>query len=287
MKRILTFFVCVFILLLGNRMKAQETASPKADTLQTFIDSMVYCPLMIIPSNPKYYISDADRDIVKGSKMDFDQVQEKLRNGVAQVLSRKIKDPVAPIALLTYKDTAHDLPKIYVSAVCREKTLPASRNNEKKSFFVKTNAPVSKKTVLKNGQLVTVEESGEKFMDVEIVNKDLIPFLHDKYSSTLFVFINQLEISSDLSDYAAVMNREYQRKIKVHYSIVNSKGKTLYGGISQNNFPGSVNQVDEIVEDYLPAVCDDILTHIPASVPEKRRFKKTITVDTKIPEAQD
>ncbi len=111
-------------------------------------------------------------------------------------------------------------------------------------------------------------------MNTVIQNKELLPYLSERYGSNLYVFVNQFEIRNDLSDYVAVSNGTYKRQLKVHYSVCNNTGKVLYGGMAINELPASENNVDEIIRTYLGPVCETIASHVPQLHVQKPLAKK-------------
>jgi hypothetical protein len=88
-----------------------------------------------------------------------------------------------------------------------------------------------------NGQITVKEDPDPKYMRTVINKKNLLDFLSHKYKSDFFIFINELDIKNDLSDYTAVGTNTYQREMKVHYTIFDSRGSMIRGGVAIANFP--------------------------------------------------
>jgi hypothetical protein len=258
-------FLFFFSFVGSTSLEAQnlhQTSITKADSV-LIKDSLIYNPLLIVPFNPKYYLSEADREIAAGSKLSFEDLRERFRNGIITKLNYRISDLEHTLPLVTYADTLLDLRKIYVSTAVRQEDLPhPPKNKDDKSPF-KNPYKTIRKTELKKGQLGTKEESSEKFMNLVILNKELLPYLAKSYGSHQYVFINQFEIKNDLSDYVAVGNGTYKRQLRVHYSIVDQTGKVVYAGLAVNEFPAEENNVDEILNTYIRPICDEIALHIP------------------------
>jgi hypothetical protein len=244
-------FLFFFSFVGSTSLEAQnlhQTSITKADSV-LIKDSLIYNPLLIVPFNPKYYLSEADREIAAGSKLSFEDLRERFRNGIITKLNYRISDLEHTLPLVTYADTLLDLPR------------PPKDKDDKSPF--KNPYKTIKKTALKNGQLGTREESSEKFMNLVILNKELLPYLAKSYGSHQYVFINQFEIKNDLSDYVAVGNGTYKRQLRVHYSIVDQTGKVVFAGLAVNEFPAGENNVDEILNTYIRPICDEIALHIP------------------------
>jgi hypothetical protein len=266
-------FSSIPVALLQAQQLEQKAMTP-ADSI-LFRDSIVYNPLLIIPFNPKYYLSEADREIAAGSKLNFEDLRERFRNGIITKLNYRISDLEHTLPLVTYADTLLDLRKIYVSTALRYEALPRppKKSKDAKDNFAGSANTVTK-TTLKKGQLESKEEPGENFMNLVILNKELLPYLAKSYGSSQYVFINQFEIKNDLSDYVAVSNGTYKRQLRVHYSIVDHSGKVVYAGLAINEFPAAENNVDEILNTYIRPICDEIVLHIPPL----RKPLKTATI---------
>ncbi len=246
-----------------SSVSAQQPVKKKttpSDTL-TQRDSIIYNPLLIIPFNPKFYISEADREITSGSAIKFDELRDRFRNGLIMKIHYRVSDLDHTVPLVTYADTLKDLQRIYGSTACWQEELKDEPKTVKKNPFSNPNKKENK-TVVRNGQLGSKEEGTAKYMSLKIINKELVPYLAKRYGSTQYVFINQFEIRNDLSDYAAVSNGDYMRQIKVHYSIFNSSGFLVYGGIATSEFPASENNVQEIINTHFKPICDAIYSHI-------------------------
>ncbi len=255
-KNVLALFIVLIIapgIVLAQTEIVKQTTP--ADSL-ALKDSIAYNLLLIIPFNPKFYISDADREITTACKITFDEVKERFRNGLITKLHYRISDLNHTLPLVTYADTAKDLSRIYASITYRYEALPDPPKADKKKTV--------NKTVIQDGQLSTKKESALKFLNVVLLNKELLPYLSKKYGSVFFAFINQFEIQNDLSDYSAIGEGNYNRILRVHYSILNLDGRLLYGGLSTSVFPASENNVQEIINTYFKSACDDIVVHIPS-----------------------
>lgn len=253
---------CIIFILASDIVLSQSIISLTnvADSIPVK-DSVIYNPLLILPFNPKFYISDADREITASCKITFNELKERFRNGLITKLHYRISDLEHTFPLVTYSDTTNELSKIYASTTCRLEELTDPPKENKKNLFSNVKKKETK-TVVRNGQLGAKEESALKFMNLVVLNNELFPYLSKKYGTSLFVFINQFEIINDLSDYAAISDGHYNRQIRVHYSVFNSDG-LVYGGLATNIFPASENNVQEIINAYFPPICETIFSHIP------------------------
>src|SRR5688572_12025739 len=84
--------VLIFLFLLLNTISfAQEAVIP--DTLQAH-------RVMLIPYDPRYYLSDADRDIIEQSKIAPDKIRSDFRHNIDYNVQRSISGSYHCISLL-------------------------------------------------------------------------------------------------------------------------------------------------------------------------------------------
>lgn len=242
--------IVLFLIFISIKTIAQDTISQEKDSLQ-------FQKILIIPFNPKMYMSDADKEIIEASNLDFTRLVDNFRYGLAILLKDKLS-PYYEAKVLFNKaasDSIDDLPLIYSSLTYRAEILKdgsglAQRDEASNSH-------------MKNGELAVKKDSREKFINIVVKNQELLPLLTSKYGLDYFIFINQFEIKSDLSDYAAVGINNYSRNINVHYTILDVENKEIAKNIAKVNFPSKINNVQEIINRFLPTIADNILFSLP------------------------
>jgi hypothetical protein len=104
----------------------------------------------------------------------------------------------------------------------------------------------------------------ERYMNTTVINPNLFTYLAGRYEADMFVFINQLDITEEIKDagYSYAKNANL-RRLKVHYTVFTISGEQVYGGASIVYFPGKVNDLNGLINDYFPAAMENIAAHLP------------------------
>ena len=167
---------------------------------------------------------------------------------------------------------AKDMTRIYQSIGYSYDPIPPE--NASRADLNKPKAPESKPKIV-NGQLAVESGTGNKFMNTK-VKPELLAYLHKKYNSTIFVFINELDIKNDPESYDANTD-SYQREITVHYSIMDVTGNFISYGISKAGFSSKVNDPDKIIKNDFSAaskiICDKLVKTLtpPETLKEEKK----------------
>lgn len=223
--------------------------------------------IMIIPFDPKLYMSDIDMKINQQTKWKFEQIRENFRQQLNGQLKLKLQS-ISPVVSF-YTDSAKmakDLSYIYKSTNL--------------SYDLVTNptgvkVPPTSQNGIKNGQLAVEVSMDKKFMNTKINDEKLLSYLNTKYKADYFVFINQLDIKNNMDTYDLATDI-YQREISVHYSIFDKTGKNISAGIAGSSFSSKENEPKKIVSQnfspiaaYITAKLDLALKPVVKPAPKK------------------
>lgn len=231
--------------------------------------------VMVVPFELRLYYSYFDKHFVRENNLGVEAVREKFRRGlidkIAEV-SAKSKRSTSPSEDGSFNES--ELTMIHKSLTYSKADVPIKEEKSKaeeqldklKAKFKKKKPKKEPKTgtYIENGQLVTVRDTKEKYMKSEVKNADFLFALNEKYTSETFIIINQLEILyPQQMDQTAIQSGEYPREIRVHYTIIDKEGKEINGGLAKNRFPNTINNIDQIIENYFPAIAEQIVADIP------------------------
>ncbi len=243
------YFLFLFVLL-GTCLIAQE------GTRTAGTPSKTIAKIMIIPFEPKLYMSDIDQKINQQMKWNFATIRENFRHQLDNQLKLKLQSILPVISF--YPDSAKmskDLQYIYKSTtlsydLTSRPTLETDINK--------------KQSGIHNGEITVEINNDSKFMNAKITNSELLPYLNKKYFTHYYVFINELDIKNDMNSYDITQD-VYQREITVHYSILDQTGKTIYAGISTSRFSSKENNPKKIVAQCFSPIAIDISSKLPAT----------------------
>lgn len=191
--------------------------------------------ILLVPFEPKLYMSEIDKKVNEQTKWNFNQIRENFRHQLDQQLQLKLKPYASSVSF--YSDStsmSKDLQYLYSST-----RLSFDPVNKPHSGPVKT-------TGIKDGQLA-VEMNNEKiFTNISMKNNEVLNYLNKKYKAEYFLFINQLDIKNDKDSYNITTNT-YLRRVEVHYTILDRNGKQIDAGIASSSFSSKENNPKKIV----------------------------------------
>jgi hypothetical protein len=211
--------------------------------------------ILVIPFEPKLYMSEIDEHVNKETKMNFNQIRNTFRSGldVSVVAAFRKKNKVFSLMSDT-GNAVTDQNYIYESIGYKYDLLPDDNNKGQKDNS-------SGKPKIQNGQLTVTTNDQKKFMDVQITNPHLLSTLNKKYGAEIFVFISELDLKVEAESNEKYSSGNYGRIANVHYSIYDLKGKLLTAGMATKNFPASVNDPKKIVNSYFRDIAQIILNN--------------------------
>ncbi len=225
--------------------------------------------ILIIPNEPFMYISEIDRAIGEKNNLNGDQLREKFAIAVDKYLYGEFskKYNVLSFYLMDDEDIEQDLTYIYTSRklkyVDNPKATAVIEDGEIKDKLSKAfKKPNRDNKDNYGGQLVVKDAPKDRFMDIEITNENLLDSLNKQFKAEVFLFVNQLEFRNLYEIYSKMEREEYQREIKVHYTLLTLDGDVLSKGISSSLFPASENDIDIITKSYFPILAKNIYNDI-------------------------
>jgi len=213
--------------------------------------------MMLIPFEPRMYMSEIDFAINKETKLNGKQIKAIFRDGINEQLYKALKPQHMVVDLMddTVK-TKKDLSEVYQHLVLEYMKVPDQANYK---------PPVKEKqeNVVKNGQIVDESNTDARFMNAKINSPALVPHLYKKYKSDIFIFINQLDLkASNSGGPADVATTDGFRKLVVHYTVYTFDAKEINSGIAETQFPISINEPKKIVNTYFSKIAQIITERI-------------------------
>lgn len=246
---VLCLVSCIF-----NQLKAQDKTINSGNKPVTAAPISSH-KIMIVPFENRMYMSEIDFHINKETKLTAKQIKATMRDALNEQLYKKLKTKMGVVDLLedTIK-TKKDLENVYQYLSYQYQKVP-DQNNYK--------APGKEKEekTIHNGQLTVESNADARFMNAKIKNSTIVPYLHNKYKTDLFLFINELDIKA-LNGSPADMNANSSRKIVVHYTVYTYDAKEINSGIAEIDLPANVNNPSKISSSYFSKIADIIAARI-------------------------
>lgn len=218
------------------------------------------CKILVIPFNPKLYMSEVDKKIGTENNMTFNQVRNTFRSGLDFKIASQLKSLNVTYSLLT--DSAKnrlELERIYKS-IGYDYDVPQADGAVGKS------PAAQNKPTIQNGQLMVEMKDEFRFMNTKINDLKLLPSLQEKYKADVFVFINQLDIKKNEGSYDIITDT-YSRDVIIHYTVFDKSGKRINAGVATSTFPSTVNDTKTIINTAFAQASKTIADRVSKSAP--------------------
>jgi hypothetical protein len=216
---------------------------------------------LIIPPEPKLYMSSADREIAYKTGASHAQIREAFRTALVRKLKLELMltDSVNTL-LADTGDVFEDLRYTYYNIGYKYQPVPAEETEVKD--FKKTKEFFKKLTPEKE-QAQTVGVKGEEiehFMNTSIHNPNLLKYLSEKYGASRIIFINQIDIKDEpKSAYDYADKDKLNRVVRVHFTIMSAGGTVIYAGMAKKEYPANLSSPDVIIRYAFPSIAKFIV----------------------------
>jgi hypothetical protein len=211
--------------------------------------------VMIIPFEPRLYLSQIDHKINAETKLSAREIKYKFRDGINDQLYKAFKSLKYNVVdlmedTLKYKK---DIEGIYQYLTYDYQKVPDQEN-----YHPPKNEKDQNK--IEKGQLNVESDIEARFMNAKISNPKVVPVLFAKYKTDVFVFINEVEIkASGYKGPAELGDGNANRKITVHYTIYTNDAKEINSGIAETEFEAGLNIPKKIIEKHFSKIADLIV----------------------------
>lgn len=259
----------LFLLVVGGKALAQNGP----DVVLPDTTEPLYKKVMIIPFEKNMYLCQVQTHLAQKSRKTHTEIVDFFRESTALELQNQFLFRYNTISLLHYDDTAKDLFKAYdavkynfeVVPVEVEEEEPKNALDKAKNLFKKKEPKPSKyeRGTTNDGQIVSRKNTEQKFANVVVQKQETLNYLSEKYHADLFVYVTEFDIENDMADQTAFINGEYKRLIKLHFSMVNAKGKIVEKGLISVPFPNNENDINKIRTLYLPVAAKKMMEKLP------------------------
>ena len=244
----LFFLVCSYF--------GQNTTINKKDKTEREVSTTH--KVMLIPFEPRLYLSEIDYNINAETKLTAKQIKHVFRDGLNDQLYKAFKSEKYGVVDLMEDTTKYkkDIEGIYQYLSFDYQKVPNQDNYQ---------APKKEKDKkqVEKGQLNVETNTEARFMNAKVTNAKVVPLLYAKYKTDIFVFINQLEIKAMGSKGPAELgDGNANRKIIVHYTVYTFDAKEINSGVAEQEFESTLNNPKKIIDKYISKVATLIATRV-------------------------
>lgn len=253
-----------FFLLAGcfSIAHAQEQKELQLEKKEIKKDSIEHS-VMLIPYDPRFYLSDADKEISEATKKDLSLIRRTMHSRSEWYTYRAIRKKYPTVSLLQ-----NDTIEAYIEAAG---SLFSNSNFEYAKPMVKAPATTSmqynKNQERENDDSRIAsqylnDDSKAQFMKAYFNKKEVLDKLYHQFGTDLFVFLTQLEIKTNYKSCLDIANKIYQREVMLHFTVYDKTGKLLGGNYAVAFIPSDVNNMDEIIAKCFPELAEGIASSL-------------------------
>jgi hypothetical protein len=247
MLKLKIYLFIVFIALAFTLFGQNTTIKPKEKSDR---ETSLAHKVMLIPFEPRLYLSEIDHNINAESKLSAKEIKYKFRDGLSEQLYKAFKANKFNVVDLMDDTTKYkvDIDGIYQYLSFDYQKVP-DQNNYQPPKKEKDQKKIEK------GQLNVESNADARFMNAKVTNPKVVPLLFAKYKTDLFVFINQLEIKATQSVGPSQLgDGNGNRKIIVHYTVYTHNAKEINSGIAVEEFDATLNNPKKIIEKHFSKI---------------------------------
>ncbi len=236
--------------------------------------------ILLVPFDARIYFNDATAQMLSNEKMTHDELMQYFRYQFNLQLYNSIIDSCKVISFYTDNTRVDqsDIDSLY--SIISYEWIPAMENRPedpddvvKKNFFVRKKEEKERKkrqeelidsqTRIVNGEIYQKQvKKDDHYLNIVIHQKEVLEEISRRRNIDYFLFINQFEIKGIYNDPYLSGNPNAQRKFTVHFSLYDSSGNLVHGGMGETKIPFDLSDKDELVRTYFPEVIRQIILNI-------------------------
>lgn len=226
------------------------------------IDSVTFHKVLLIPYDQRYYLSDADQDIVLQTKKDPVEIRARFQKTLDLFIQRVLGGHLQCISLLndTNVNAQSGLEEIY-SNTGYSYEAPVQKSGQNSNHLVKARTSDDLSDSKTAYQYIQPPREN-RYMAAIVNKKEIFENLFAEYGTDIFVFINQFEIKTNYASCLDIANKIYQRELKVHFTVYDKEGNIIAGNYAISFFPSNSSHADDIIHTCFPEVAGFVKTSV-------------------------
>ncbi|GEM_PF-1095872 len=235
--------------------------------------------VLIVPFEKGMYLSDVNPVIARANQMTTDQIIGRFSAAIDQSLRYTFEENcrVSSFDQMEEKEAEEELNYIY-SRLKLEYELVSETEEKTKLQSLKEKVKKEEKSYqrgqIRNGQVISKRDDRRRYMKAVVKDQKMLDSMHTKFNNKFFLFVNELDVSNDYRDGVSMQQMNYDRLIKLHYTLYHKDGRILSTGISMTSFPATENDIDVICRKYFPILAQQIYADL--FPPEEKEESKGI-----------
>ncbi len=268
-KKITFLIIGIFFLSLG--VKGQHSTLRFSDQPLNLNNQS----LLLVPFESRMFLSDVNRELSQTNDLSAGEIVNRFTSAVDQSILYTFQKrcDVSSFYLLDDKEAESDLSYIY-SNIKLEYELVEEEEDKKglkklKSKLKKEDNSYQRGRI-EGGQIITKRDDRERYMKAVVEDQKMLDSMHYKFNNKYFLFVNELDIKNIYEGTHQMAQMDYNREIKLHYTLYQKDGEILSTGVSKTTFPSQLNDINTIIKDYFPILAQQIYTDLFPDEASKR-----------------
>lgn len=256
-------FSIIISLLLSFAVKAQHSTLRFSDQPLNLNNQS----LLLVPFESKMYISDVNRELSQTNDLSAREIVDRFTSAVDQSILYTFQKrcDVSSFYLLEDEEADGDLSFIYNNIKLEYELVEEAKNkkglNKLKSKLKKEDNSYQRGRI-EDGELITKRDDRERYMKAVVKDQQMLDSMHYKFNNKYFLFVNELDIKTVYEGAHQMEQMDYEREIKLHYTLYQKDGEILSTGVSKTTFPAQLNDINAIIKDYFPILAQQIYTDL-------------------------
>jgi len=227
--------------------------------------------IVVVPFHPNRYISEIDRYIAEGTNYTYQHTRGFFRKGLDNAIligakehnefvSMHADDPVINEDLdFIYKVVSPSVVPYEPPIILEDKGFKRKLSQHWTKIQTNVDKGPEPGTRVERGQIISVEDTRELITKAKIFNEIIFDSLVPKYEADYFLFVNELNLMNAAGSQQELESEDYNRLIKVHYSVFDKEGNELFSLVKKRYFSSYKNDLPAIITDEILPVGYEVM----------------------------
>lgn len=219
--------------------------------------------LLIVPFESRMFLCEINRELATENQLSVKEITDRFTSALDQSILYTFQErcDVSSFYLLEDEEAKSDLSFIYSNIKLEYELVEAAREKNgisKLKSKIKKEDNSYQRGRIENGQVVTKRDDRERYMKAVVKDPQMLDSMHYKFNNKYFLFVNELDIKNIYEGAHQMAQMDFEREIKLHYTLYQKNGEILSTGVSRTHFPGKLNDINAIIKNYFPILAQQI-----------------------------
>ncbi|MAC94480.1 MAG: hypothetical protein CMC96_03145 [Flavobacteriales bacterium] len=219
--------------------------------------------LLIVPFESRMFLCEINRELATENQLSVKEITDRFTSALDQSILYTFQErcDVSSFYLLEDEEAKSDLSFIYSNIKLEYELVEAAREKNgisKLKSKIKKEDNSYQRGRIENGQVVTKRDDRERYMKAVVKDPQMLDSMHYKFNNKYFLFVNELDIKNIYEGAHQMAQMDFEREIKLHYTLYQKNGEILSTGVSKTHFPAKLNDINLIIKNYFPILAQQI-----------------------------